>query len=60
MLAGSSSDWSARRKARWIDMAHTAEWLLDHAVVTPPEADTLLSLIGLLKSQGEDWDGAAR
>jgi len=54
MLTNPLASWA---KSRWIDMAHTAEWLLDKAELKPSEAETLLSLIGLLKQQGEDWDG---
>jgi len=44
-------------QARWIDMAHSAQWLIDHKVPTPPQQATLLELIGMLHEQGEDWDG---
>ena len=54
MQAAPLTSWA---QARWIDMMHSAEWLLDHADVSAAQAATLGELIALLKAQGEDWDG---
>eukprot|EP00658_Telonema_sp_P-2_P007272 TRINITY_DN12710_c0_g1_i6.p1 TRINITY_DN12710_c0_g1~~TRINITY_DN12710_c0_g1_i6.p1 ORF type:complete len:627 (-),score=149.14 TRINITY_DN12710_c0_g1_i6:76-1956(-) len=46
--------------ARWIDMAYTAEWLLDHAEggkLTEEQSAEMMDLIGMLHDQGADWDG---
>jgi hypothetical protein len=44
--------WAAER---WIDMALTAEWLLDNVDVGAHRQD-LLELIGMLHNQGSDWE----
>ena len=46
------SSWA---RARWLDMAHTAAWVLDHAEVGGHEGE-LLELINLLHDQGYAWD----
>ena len=43
--------------ARWIDMALSAEWVLDHARLSSEQQAALLDLIRMLHAQGEDWDG---
>ena len=48
-------------QARWVDMAHTVEWLLEHdnqlaASMSGAQRATLLKLLALLHTQGEDWD----
>jgi len=52
MASAKLASWSA---ARWIDMALTAEWLIDNADVGTHKQD-LLDLIGMLHDQGSDWD----
>eukprot|EP01062_Namystynia_karyoxenos_P031287 TRINITY_DN23219_c0_g1_i1.p1 TRINITY_DN23219_c0_g1~~TRINITY_DN23219_c0_g1_i1.p1 ORF type:complete len:759 (+),score=211.75 TRINITY_DN23219_c0_g1_i1:84-2360(+) len=52
MRAAPLTSWAA---ARWMDLALTAEWLLDNADVGAHEAD-LLALIDTLRSQGSDWE----
>ena len=46
------SSWA---RARWLDMAHSAEWVLDHAAVGEHEEE-LLQLVNLLHDQGYAWD----
>ena len=55
MATAKLSSWAF---ARWIDMALTAEWLLDNrdmATVSDDEATQLFELVGMLHDQGADW-----
>ncbi len=56
MKTAKLASWAA---ARWIDMALTAEWLLDNddAALAADERQTLLELITMLHDDGSDWDG---
>eukprot|EP00927_Polykrikos_kofoidii_P008296 TRINITY_DN13439_c0_g1_i1.p1 TRINITY_DN13439_c0_g1~~TRINITY_DN13439_c0_g1_i1.p1 ORF type:complete len:876 (+),score=127.69 TRINITY_DN13439_c0_g1_i1:102-2630(+) len=46
------TSWAADR---WMDIALSAEWLIDNGVAGEHEQD-LLDLIGLLRKQGNDWE----
>eukprot|EP00656_Telonema_subtile_P010083 TRINITY_DN14812_c0_g2_i3.p1 TRINITY_DN14812_c0_g2~~TRINITY_DN14812_c0_g2_i3.p1 ORF type:complete len:461 (+),score=86.55 TRINITY_DN14812_c0_g2_i3:104-1486(+) len=57
MSTAKLTSWAA---ARWIDMALTAEWLIDHAEAVPLNSTQVADLTGLvdmLHEQGSDWDG---
>ena len=57
MKTAKLSSWAF---ARWIDMALTAEWLLDNkemASLSEDEGTQLFELVGELHDQGADWDG---
>ncbi|KAL1515675.1 hypothetical protein AB1Y20_002292 [Prymnesium parvum] len=53
MQAAPLASWA---QARWIDMALSAEWVLDNVDTTPAQRASLHSLLALLREQGEDWD----
>ena len=54
MLNVTLSEWA---KARWIDTAYIAEWLIDKRVPnTSAKEESLIDLIELLHVQGSDWD----
>ena len=42
--------------ARWVDMAHSAEWVLDKVSIREEQKAALLDLIGMLHRQGVDWE----
>ena len=54
MVTAKLTSWAA---ARWIDMALTAEWLLDHDDgLQGQNRSKILRLVSMLHEDGSDWD----